>query len=90
MQKMFLIGLCAAALSTQAHDTNFFPVMAWNSVGPDLAVLKQMRECGFTVAGLVAPKTLKLCRKAGLMAIVSDGGEANWLAPGRGVLLRVE
>ncbi len=72
IQKLMLISLSAAALSVQAQETNFFPVMAWNSVPADLAVLKKMRECGFTVAGFVAPKTLKLCRKAGLKAIVSD------------------
>jgi hypothetical protein len=72
LQTFVLTLLAAAALSAQAQDTNFFPVMAWNSVPPDLAVLKKMKECGFTVAGFVAPKTLKLCRKAGLKAIVSD------------------
>src|SRR5271156_2699641 len=72
LQKLILIGLSAAALAVQAQETNFFPVMAWNSVPDDLAVLKKMRDCGFTVAGFVAPKTLKLCRKAGLKAIVSD------------------
>src|SRR5277367_1339407 len=72
IQKLVLLGLFAATLSIQAQQTNFFPVMAWNSVPADLAVLKKMRECGFTVAGFAAPKTLKLCRKAGLQAIVSD------------------
>ncbi len=41
-------------------------------MGPDLAALKRLRACGFTMAGFVAPATLKLCRKAGLKAIVSD------------------
>jgi hypothetical protein len=72
MQRLMLIGLSAAALSVQAQPTNFFPVMAWNSVPADLAVLKKMRDCGFTVAGFAPPKALKLCRKAGLMALVSD------------------
>jgi len=72
IQRLMLIGLSAAVFSAQAQETNFFPVMAWNSVPNDLAVLKKMRECGFTVAGFVPPKTLKLCRKAGLKAIVSD------------------
>src|SRR5580693_9155267 len=72
IQKLLLIILCTTAPSVQAQETNFFPVMAWNGVPADLAVLKKMRECGFTVAGFVSPKTLKLCRKAGLMAIVSD------------------
>ena len=72
IQKLMLFALCAAALSAQVQQTNFFPVMAWNSVPADLAVIKKMRECGFTVAGFVSPQALKLCRKAGLKAIVSD------------------
>ncbi|MGH7980372.1 MAG: hypothetical protein ACREE6_13435 [Limisphaerales bacterium] len=55
-----------------AQQPDFFPVMPWNNVPHDFAVLKKIRECGFTVAGFVEPKTLKLCRKAGLKAIVSD------------------
>jgi hypothetical protein len=72
IQRLMLIGLSAVTLAVQAQETNFFPVMAWNSAPHDLAALKKMRDCGFTVAGFAAPKTLKLCRKAGLMAIVSD------------------
>jgi hypothetical protein len=72
VKKLMLVGLFVVALSVQAQDTNFFPVMAWNSAPDNLVTLKKMRECGFTVAGFVAPKTLKNCRKAGLMAIVSD------------------
>src|ERR1017187_1796366 len=72
IQKLMLIVLSAAALCAQAQETNFFPVMAWNGIPADLAVLKKMKECGFTVAGFVPPKALKLCRKAGLKAIVSD------------------
>jgi len=72
IQKLVLIFLSGAALAMQGQETNFFPVMAWNGVPADLAVLKKMKECGFTVAGFVPPKALKLCRKAGLMAIVSD------------------
>lgn len=72
MRKLLTILLCAAALSTLAGTNDFFPVMAWNGVPPDLAVIKKMKECGLTVAGFVTPATLKLCRKAGLKGIVSD------------------
>ncbi len=67
-----LILLLTLAARSRAEETNFFPVMAWNGVPSDLAALKQMRECGFTVAGFTPPAVLKLCRKAGLKAIVSD------------------
>jgi hypothetical protein len=53
-------------------DTNFFPIMAWNSAPKDPAVLRKMHECGLTIAGFVAPDTLNACRAAGLKAIVSD------------------
>jgi hypothetical protein len=59
------------AAITNADET-FFPVMAWNSVPADPAVLKKMKDCGLTVAGFVAPKTLDACQAAGLKAIVSD------------------
>lgn len=55
-----------------AADTNFFPIMAWNSVPNDPAVLKKMHEAGLTVAGFVAPGALDACQAAGLKAIVSD------------------
>jgi hypothetical protein len=59
----------AAAASA---DTNFFPIMPWNSVPNDPAVLKKIQECGFTVAGFASPGTLDACQAAGLKAIVSD------------------
>jgi hypothetical protein len=61
-------GFAAAA----TRDTNFFPIMAWNSAPNDLAVLKKMKEAGLTVAGFAAPGTLDACEAAGLKAIVSD------------------
>ncbi len=65
-----LCFLCAGILF--AADTNFFPIMAWNSVPNDPAVLKKMHEAGITIAGFAAPGTLDACQAAGLKAIVSD------------------
>src|ERR1017187_496716 len=59
-------------------DTNFFPIMAWNSVPKDPAVLRKMHECGLTIAGFAAPDTLAACRAAGLKAIVSDARVSNY------------
>ena len=59
-------------------DTNFFPIMGWNSVGNDPAALRKMRECGLTIAGFVAPGTLDACRAAGLKAIVSDARASGY------------
>jgi hypothetical protein len=60
-------GVCQAE-----EAAPFFPVMGWDSVPNDPAVFKKMRECGFTVAGFVAPAGLDACHAAGLKAIVSD------------------
>src|ERR1051325_205680 len=59
-----------AAESTS--ETNFFPIMPWNNPPNDPAVLKKIRECGFTLAGFVPPSALDACAAAGLKAIVSD------------------
>ena len=50
----------------------FFPIMAWDSVPNDPAVLAKMHDCGLTVAGFVSPAALDACHAAGLKAIVSD------------------
>ena len=65
---ILLLALPLAA----AEPEKFFPVMPWSSVPDDTDVINKIKECGFTVAGFVAPKTLETCRKAGLKAIVSD------------------
>ncbi len=65
-------GLLSSQLVAKAADTNFFPIMAWNSVPNDPAVLKKMHDAGLTVAGFAAPGTLDACEVAGLKAIVSD------------------
>src|SRR5215210_6026597 len=50
----------------------FFPIMAWDGVPNDPAVLTKMHDCGLTVAGFVPPAALDACQAAGLKAIVSD------------------
>lgn len=59
----------------------FFPVMAWNEIPADPAVIGRLKECGFTVAGFVSPAGLDLVHAAGLKAIVSDSRVSgyNWL-----------
>jgi hypothetical protein len=55
-----------------AEPAPFFPIMAWDGVPNDLAVLKKMHDCGLTVAGFAPPAALDACQAAGLKAIVSD------------------
>src|SRR6185503_18865202 len=71
------IFLCASKFSYGA-ETNFFPIMPWNHAPNDPAVLKRIKDCGFTVAGFVAPGTLDACEKAGLKAIVSDARTSSY------------
>src|SRR5580765_5070428 len=65
-----ILGCCSSAQATA--DTNFFPIMPWNSPPNDPAVLKKIHHCGFTLAGFVPPGALDACQAAGLTAIVSD------------------
>src|SRR3954466_7812217 len=85
--KSFLRCLAVLALlstsSVQADDKpdpNFFPIMAWNNIPGDPAVMKKLHDCGFTVAGFVAAKDLDVANAAGLKAIVSDNrcGGYDW------------
>src|SRR5690349_25046596 len=71
-----ILGLAAA----HSAETNFFPIMPWNSPPNNPEVLKKIHDCGFTIAGFVAPSGLDNCQKAGLKAIVSDArvGGYEW------------
>jgi hypothetical protein len=73
----FSLGISS---SMAAEPAEFFPVMAWDNAPNDPAVLKKMRECGFTVAGFVPPAALDNCQAVGLKAIVSDSrvGGYDW------------
>jgi hypothetical protein len=79
-----ILGLClllapsGSDASAAQTDTNFFPIMAWNWAPKDPAVLRQMRECGLTVAGFVSPDTLNACKAASLKAIVSDARTSGY------------
>jgi hypothetical protein len=73
------LNVFTAELATQ---TTFFPIMPWNSPPNDPAVLRKLRECGFTLAGFVPSAALDACAAAGLKAIVSDGraSDYDWTA----------
>src|SRR6267154_1973557 len=73
-----LFVLRGHAATPPPPDTNFFPIMAWNWAPNDPAVLNNMRVCGLTIAGFVAPGTLDACRAAGLKAIVSDARTSDY------------
>ena len=73
-----LLGIIFGFATEIFADTNFFPIMPWNHAPNDPAVLKRIKECGFTVAGFASPATLDNCKKAGLKAIVSDARTAGY------------
>jgi hypothetical protein len=54
----------------------FFPIMPWGFTswtgGVDASTFVRMRDCGFTLAGMVREKELPLCKRAGLKAILDD------------------
>lgn len=67
------VAIVLGAIRAVAADaTEVFPLMAWNWARPDEAAFREMRECGLTVAGFVAPKDLEVCAAAGLKAIIAD------------------
>ncbi|HEX3601868.1 MAG TPA: hypothetical protein VHU84_17075, partial [Lacipirellulaceae bacterium] len=61
-----------------AEPEAFFPIMAWDGIPNDPAVLKKMHDCGFTVAGFVPPAALDACQAAGLKGIVSDARTSDY------------
>jgi hypothetical protein len=65
-----------AASCVQADD--FFPIMGWNHVPNDPAVIQKINESGLTIAGFVTSDALDACQAAGLKAIVYEGGTSNY------------
>lgn len=70
--------LFASALSAVASTNDFFPIMPWNHVPNDPAVIEKIRDCGFTVAGFAQPGVLKTLERFGLKAIVHDARTASY------------
>lgn len=62
-----------AALPIHAAVSDvFFPIMPWNEVPDDPAIIGKIKECGFTIAGFVSPEALTTCQKVGIKGIVYD------------------
>jgi len=79
--RVIVVGLmgCVAASGQAAGDETMleaeaFPILPWGWTPGDLDALKEIRACGFNLAGFVAPGHLDLVGEAGLKGIVSDGG----------------
>ena len=67
-----LLLALATASATTADEPALFPLMAWGAAPSDPGALRQMRECGLTIAGFAAPAALDAIHAAGLKAIIND------------------
>ena len=73
---------------------NEFAVLPWGGTPGDEAAIKEIRECGFNLAGFVAPADLDKVSKAGLQCLVIDGsshvGDAEAQLDEKEIAKRVE
>lgn len=54
-----------------------FVIMPWGWTPGDEKALREIKECGFNLAGFMAPEYVKVARKAGLKCIVDDYRVSN-------------
>lgn len=54
-----------------------FPIIPWGWTAGDDKALKDMKDCGFNLAGFVAPQHVDKVKKAGLKCIVDDPRISN-------------
>lgn len=66
-----LLGGLAEAQETVPPEQ--FAILPWGGTPGDPAVLETIRDCGFNLAGFVAPEALDAVQAAGLKALVTDG-----------------
>jgi hypothetical protein len=71
-------SVAACGAGQAAEPEAFFPLMAWDHVPNDPAVIAEMKACGLTIAGFAAPAALDNCHAAGLKAIVSDARTSGY------------
>ena len=65
--------VAAAQESPKRVAPEDFPILPWSWAPGDVKVLEEIRECGFNLAGFVAPENLDAVNAAGLKCIVSYG-----------------
>jgi len=69
------VRLDAAAPATGPEGTlapEDFAILPWSGTQPDPGILREIRECGFNLAGFVRPEGLDAVAAAGLKCIVSS------------------
>lgn len=68
---VFLLGTLSKAQDSIPPDQ--FTILPWGGTPGDPAVLETIRDCGFNLAGFVAPEALDAVQAAGLKALVVEG-----------------
>ena len=71
-EKYALHGFHYAAVEIKPMAPDEFLLMPWGWTPGDAQALKDIKDCGFNVAGFVAPEHVELVRKAGLKCFVDD------------------
>jgi len=72
---VFIVAGLVAMVTLPIHAAEsdvFFPIMPWNEVPDDPAIIGKIKDCGFTIAGFVPPEALETCGKAHIKGIVYD------------------
>ena len=54
-----------------------FPIIPWGWTAGDKKALEEIKDCGFNLAGFVAPQHVKMVEKVGLKCIVDDPRISN-------------
>ncbi len=100
MLAAFCLALCCNGAGAYAQEgitmlkPNEFAVLPWGGTPGDEAAIKEIRECGFNLAGFVAPDDLDMVSKAGLQCLVIDGsshvGDAEAQLDEKEIAKRVE
>lgn len=75
---VFCAALLVPLATCYAQVDEFFPIMGWNHVPNDPAVIKKIKDSGLTIAGFVTSDALDACQAAGLKAIVYEAGTSDY------------
>lgn len=68
-----LVGISIAQeAAAKGASPEEFPIFPWDTLGGKIEAYREAKDCGFNVAGFVAPENLDIAHAAGLKAFVTD------------------
>lgn len=79
-EKYHLHGFRYDAVKIKTLAPEEFLIMPWGWTPNDAQVLKDVKECGFNLAGFVAPEHVKAVKRAGLKCFVDDPSVSTLVA----------